>query len=63
MAIEGKENVLKEWIDAKTYDEEFTCLHFAVFRGNIKICKLLIDFGADLLAINKQGLNVMHLAA
>ena len=58
-----KDSIIKQWIEQKTLDEEFTCLHFAVFRGNIKIAKMLIEIGADLQSVNKQGLSVMHLAA
>ena len=28
---------IKAWINAKTLDEGFTCLHFAAFRGNLNL--------------------------
>ena len=55
-------NVLRAWANARTEDL-FTCLHFAVYKGNLKITKMLIDIGADIDAKNKQGLGVMHIAA
>lgn len=38
-------------------------IHYASFKGNIKIIKDLIEKGADRLAITKRKLNVMHYAA
>ena len=54
--------ILKTWVNARTEDL-FTCLHFAVYKGNLKIAKLFIEIGADTDAVNKQGLGVMHIAA
>jgi hypothetical protein len=34
-----------------------------VFRGNSKLAFLLQEHGADIYAINKQGLSVLHIAA
>lgn len=41
----------------------FTALHYACYNGNIKLIKLLINYGADINMINNNGLNVLHLAA
>ena len=38
-------------------------IHYASFKGNIKIIKDLIEKGADKFAITKRKLNVMHYAA
>jgi ankyrin repeat protein len=48
-----QEAIISTWLDAKTFEEEFTALHFAVFRGNVKIAKMLIELGADLSLVNK----------
>jgi hypothetical protein len=52
----------KLWINRKD-NEGFTCLHYAVFRGNTRLAFLLEEHGADIYVINKQGLSVMHIAA
>lgn len=49
-------------MNARTEDL-FTCLHFAVYKGNLKITKMFLEIGADTDAKNKQGLGVMHIAA
>jgi len=41
----------------------FTALHYASFRGNIKLCEKLIEYSADIDAVNNNGLNVIHMAA
>ena len=47
----------------KTYQDKFTALHYASFRGNVDVCNQLLDTGADMFAQNFYGLNVMHIAA
>jgi palmitoyltransferase ZDHHC13/17 len=44
-------------------NEGFTAIHYAVFRGNANLAFLLEEHGADIYAINKQGLTVLHIAA
>ena len=39
-----------------------TPIHYASFSGNIKIIKLLIQNGADILIKTNNGFNVLHLA-
>ena len=60
----GLEN-LKEFIEYinKKGDNGFNALHYAAFRGNIKILEKLIQSGADINLKNNSGLNVMHMAA
>ena len=41
----------------------FTALHYASFRGNVKLCEKLIENFADINLINNNGLNVIHMAA
>ena len=53
---------LKTWINSKT-DEGFRAIHFASFKGNIKLINLLESYGADIYTKNNKGLNVIHIAA
>ena len=57
------ENIFKNYINAKTNDDGLTALHFASFRGNIKIIKLLILNNAEINALSYNGLNMIHKAA
>ncbi len=41
----------------------YTALHYAAFRGNLEIIKILIENGADHTAKNTRGLNILHIAA
>lgn len=52
----------KNWLNKKD-NEGFTCVHYAVFRGNLDLAITLEEHGADIYAINKQGLTVIHIAA
>ena len=60
---EDRKNILKEWANAKTSGDEFSALHYAAFRGNIDICKTLIELGADKNVKNSNGLSFLHIAA
>lgn len=51
------------WVNLQTKKDKFTALHYASFRGNVELCKLLVDNGADVNVRNHFGLNVMHIAA
>lgn len=53
---------LKNWINHKG-ENGFNALHYAAFRGNVKIIEKLIENGAELTIRNNNGLNVMHMAA
>lgn len=50
-------------MDMKTFDEGFYAIHYASFNGNIEICQMLIEEGADRFVSNKHGLNCLHIAA
>ena len=50
-----------EYINWKTNKGQ-TPLHYASFVGNIKLIKLLIQNGADILTKTNNGFNVLHLA-
>ena len=54
---------MKEWVNAKTFYDEFTALHLASFRGNVDAIEALINHGADPMAENYFGLNLLHVAA
>ena len=44
-------------------DKGVTALHYASYNGNIQIIHLLIDNKADIKAITKKGLNIIHYCA
>ena len=53
---------LESFINKKTL-QGVTAIHYASFKGDIKIIKSLIENGADKFAITNRQLNVMHYAA
>ncbi|EAR94873.2 DHHC zinc finger protein (macronuclear) [Tetrahymena thermophila SB210] len=53
---------LANWFNIKT-EGGFTALHFASYRGDLKIIQFLINNGADIQARNSKGLNSVHIAA
>ena len=57
------EKIFNDFINAKTETEYLTALHYASYRGNIKIIKLLIENNADVNALSYNGLNMLHKAA
>ena len=48
--------------DSKDSDIQYSVLHHAAFRGHFEICKILIDAGCDIYAIDKFGKTAVHLA-
>ena len=57
------EKIFKDFINAKTDGDNQTALHYASFRGNIKIIKLLISNYAEINALTNTGYNMIHKAA
>ena len=55
--------IFKNFINAKTQIDNQTALHYASFRGNIKIIKLLTENYADINALTSKGYNMLHKAA
>ena len=59
-----KKQVLKSWLNAHSRgDDGFTPLHFASFHGNMALIRLLVQHAADVNAKNRQGINMLHVAA
>lgn len=56
-------NIIQNWVNKQTHDESFTAIHYASFNGNIEICQMLIEEGADKHVQNRHGLNSLHIAA
>ena len=52
----------KLWINFKS-TQGYSALHYASYRGNIEIIKLLIENGADVDVTNLLGINVLHMAS
>ena len=53
---------LPKFINEKTNDG-LTALHYAAYKGNIKLLQLLINNGASVDDVTNLGKNVMHMAA
>ena len=50
---------LTKFINEKN-DQGVTAIHYASFRGNVKIIKLLIENGADIYIKTNRNLNIFH---
>ena len=59
----NNEKIFKEFINAITDDDNLTALHYAAFRGNMKLIRLLIENYADPKAVSGKGFNMVHKAA
>ena len=46
-----------------TFEDGFTALHFASYRGNIGMIEFLIKKGAQIDTLNNHGMNVLHIGA
>ena len=60
---ENSEKIFKDFINAKTETEHLTPLHYAAYRGNIKVIELLIQNSANVNALSYNGLNMLHKGA
>jgi ankyrin repeat protein len=65
--LEGVKDILeKSKSIPKIYDHvddsSFSVLHHAAFRGNIPICEVLLEAGADVYATDKFGKSPLHFA-
>ena len=59
---EKKPEKLKDFIDMPN-DQGIAPIHYASFRGEVPIIKLLIENGADITKTTKRELNVIHYCA
>ena len=59
----NNKEIFKNFINAKTEIDSLTPIHYASFRGNIPVIKLLIENGADIHVKSTHGLTVLHKAA
>ena len=57
------EKIFKNFINSQTETEHITPLHYASFRGNMKMIDLLISNYANVNALTLNGLNMLHKAA
>lgn len=56
--------MLANWINTTSRGEDgFTAMHFASFHGNMTLVKMLVKYGGNIYARNKQGINMIHVAA
>ena len=39
--------IMQQWVNKKSTQDMFVALHFASFNGNLEICQMLIEEGAD----------------
>lgn len=58
----GLKCTLKYFLNRQNFDG-LTALHFAAFRGNLDIVKYLTKMGANPFIKDKDGQNVVHIAA
>ena len=52
-----------EFINEVEETEGFTPLHYSSFRGNIKICSILIENGAIISKLSIHNYNMIHMAS
>jgi palmitoyltransferase len=55
------------WVNSRSEDD-FTPLHFTCYRGNLvrpmqRLARALVECGADVTAVNREGLQPVHIAA
>ena len=60
---EANQKIFNDFINAKTEIEQLTPLHYAAYRGNIKLIELLIQNNANVHALSYNGLNMLHKGA
>jgi hypothetical protein len=56
------EEHLCNWANKQT-DEGFTALHFASYRGNLKMIEYFVALGCNISLKNRHGMNVLHISA
>jgi ankyrin repeat protein len=58
----NSQGAIKAWLSHQNTDS-FTPMHFAAYRGNVKILQLLKSFDVDFNFKNDQGRNCISIAA
>ena len=58
----GSSSLLSNFINEKT-DEGITALHYAAYKGNLELSKILIQNGALVNSFTNIGKNIIHLSA
>lgn len=53
---------IKKWLETKS-DDNYTILHYASFRGNVEILKILYKYDIEANVVNIRGVNPFHMAA
>ena len=59
----SNKQLLEEFINEVEETEGFTPLHYSSFRGNIKICSILIENGAIISKLSIHNYNMIHMAS
>jgi hypothetical protein len=57
------EDQIETWVNLKTIDELWTALHYASFSGNLDAIYTLLEYKADMYALNINKLNMLHVAS
>ena len=58
----GSSSLLSNFINEKN-DEGLTALHYAAYKGNIELSKILVQNGALVNSLTNRGKNIIHLSA
>ena len=58
----NSKNALSKFLNEKT-NEGLTALHYAAYKGNIRMLQYLMKFGASIMETTNFGKNVLHMAA
>ena len=56
-------DIFISWLNAKTHKDKFSALHYSAYRGNVELCQVLVDLGADINVTNLFGLTALHISA
>ena len=59
----SNKQLFEEFINEVEETEGFTPLHYSSFRGNIKICSILIENGAIISKLSIHNYNMIHMAS
>lgn len=60
---DNSHEIIRSWVNKQSHAEAFAAIHYGSFNGNLEICQMLLDEGADPNVTNLHGLNCLHVAA